>query len=68
MNKDILQGQSRELRGKLKQKWGQLTDNELTEIEGNAEILAGKLQARYGMSREEAERESREFRRENNLN
>jgi len=68
MNKDTMQGKAREMKGKLKQKWGQLTDDELTEIEGNAEILAGKLQVRYGVTREEAERQVNEFRRENNWN
>lgn len=65
MNKDTMQGKAREMKGKLKQKWGQLTDDELTEIEGDAEILAGKLQVRYGVTREEAERQVKEFRREN---
>lgn len=65
MNKDTMQGKAREMKGKLKQKWGQLTDDELTEIEGNSEILAGKLQVRYGVTREEAERQVKEFRRDN---
>lgn len=68
MNKDTVQGKARELSGKLKQKWGQLTDDEITEIEGNAEILAGKLQVRYGVTREEAEKQVKEFRKENNWN
>ncbi len=68
MNKDTVQGKARELTGKLKQKWGQLTDDEITEIEGNAEILAGKLQVRYGVTREEAEKQVKEFRKDNNWN
>jgi uncharacterized protein YjbJ (UPF0337 family) len=68
MNKDTVQGKARELKGKLKQKWGQLTDDEITEIEGNAEILAGKLQVRYGVTKEDAEKQVREFRREHNWN
>lgn len=68
MNKDTVQGKAREMKGKLKQKWGQLTDDELTEIEGNAEILAGKLQVRYGVTREEAEQQVKDFRKENNWN
>ena len=66
MNKDTVQGKAREMKGKIKQKWGQLTDDELVEIEGNAEILAGKLQGRYGVTREEAERQVKDFRRDNN--
>lgn len=68
MNKDTVQGKAREMKGKIKQKWGQLTDDELTEIEGNAEILAGKLQVRYGVTREEAEQQVKDFRRDNNWN
>ncbi len=64
MNKDTIKGKTHEMKGKLKQKWGQLTDDELTEIEGNAEILAGKLQTRYGVTKEEAERQADEFRKE----
>lgn len=68
MNKDTMQGKARELKGRIKQKWGELTDDEITEIEGNAEILAGKLQTRYGVTREEAERQVREFRKEQGWN
>ena len=65
MNKDTIQGKAHELKGKLKQKWGQLTDDEITEIEGNAEILAGKLQVRYGVTKDEAEKQVKEFRKDN---
>lgn len=65
MNKDTMQGNFTELKGKIKQKWGQLTDDEIDEMEGNAQILSGKLQERYGLAREEAERQAKEFRNEN---
>jgi uncharacterized protein YjbJ (UPF0337 family) len=45
-----------------------LTDDEIDELEGKSEILAGKLQERYGMNREEAEREVRDFRTRNDWN
>ena len=67
MNKDTLEGQWKQIKGKAKAKWGDLTDDELTEINGNAERLAGLIQERYGRSREEAERETRQFFDDNRL-
>lgn len=66
MNRDQVQGNFNQLKGKIKQKWGQLTDDEIDEMEGNAQILAGKLQERYGLSREDAERQANEFKTQNN--
>lgn len=65
MNKDITAGTFKQLKGKIKQQWGKLTDDEIDQMEGNAEILAGKLQERYGMGKEDAEREARDFRSRN---
>lgn len=62
MNKDQAAGQWKQVRGKLKEQWGRLTDNELDELEGHGDQLAGKLQQRYGIAREEAERQARDFR------
>jgi uncharacterized protein YjbJ (UPF0337 family) len=68
MNKDTMQGQAKQLKGKLKEKWGKLTDDELDQIEGHAEILAGKLQEHYGIERDEAEQQIKDFRKRNNWN
>jgi uncharacterized protein YjbJ (UPF0337 family) len=68
MNKDTMRGNFTQLKGKIKQQWGKLTDDEIDQLEGNAEILAGKLQERYGIERDEAERQAREFRSRNNWN
>lgn len=57
MNKDIFKGKWKQLKGKVKAEWGELTDDELDVIDGDRERLAGKIQERYGKSREEAERE-----------
>jgi uncharacterized protein YjbJ (UPF0337 family) len=57
MNEDVLKGQWKQLVGSVKQQWGKLTDDELTEIDGNREKLLGKLQERYGYARNEAEQE-----------
>ena len=57
MNKDIFEGNWKQLKGKVKAEWGELTDDELDVIDGNRERLAGKIQERYGKTREEANRE-----------
>lgn len=54
MNRDILQGQWMQLKGKVKQQWGRLTDDELAEVNGRYDELAGLIQERYGYSRDEA--------------
>lgn len=61
MNKDRIRGQWKQLAGTLKEKWGKLTDDDLAIAEGNSEYLAGKLQERYGITKEEAERRVKEF-------
>lgn len=62
MNSDTLKGKWMQVRGEVKSAWGKLTDDELTEIEGNTEKLVGKLQEKYGYSREKAEMEVSNFR------
>jgi uncharacterized protein YjbJ (UPF0337 family) len=57
VNRDILKGKWTQLKGGIRTRWGKLTDDDLTQIEGEAEKLIGKLQERYGYRREEAERE-----------
>jgi uncharacterized protein YjbJ (UPF0337 family) len=57
MNRDTLEGQWMQLKGKVRQQWGRLTDDEIDRMQGNAEMLIGRIQERYGQSREEAERE-----------
>ena len=56
MNWDIISGEWRELRGKVRAKWGKLTDNDLEVIGGKKETLIGRLQQRYGMARSRGER------------
>lgn len=57
MNRDILEGKWMQLKGNIKQQWGRLTDDELDQINGRYEELVGKIQERYGYSREEAANE-----------
>lgn len=61
MNKDTLEGNWKQLKGKVRAKWGQLTDDEIEVINGRRQELSGKLQQRYGMAREQADREIDEF-------
>jgi uncharacterized protein YjbJ (UPF0337 family) len=61
MNQDQFAGQWKQFKGKVKQQWGKLTDDDLTVIEGNQDELIGKVQERYGIEREEAERQVRDF-------
>lgn len=61
MNWDQLQGNWLQFRGKVKEKWGKLTDDDLDVINGKRDQLAGRLQARYGYAKEQAEKEADEF-------
>lgn len=61
MNADVLKGQWKQIKGGLKASWGKLTDDDITEIEGNEEKLIGILQKRYGYSKDEAEKEYNKF-------
>lgn len=57
MNKEILEGKWYQLKGSVKQKWGKLTDDDIDEIDGSMDRLAGKLEERYGKHREAVEKE-----------
>jgi tetratricopeptide (TPR) repeat protein len=61
MNANILEGRWMQLKGSIREKWGELTDDELDQIAGKRDRLAGILQERYGYSELEAERELDEF-------
>lgn len=57
MNWDVIEGNWKQFRGEAQRKWGKLTDDDLEQAAGVRRQLAGKIQERYGKSREEAERE-----------
>jgi uncharacterized protein YjbJ (UPF0337 family) len=61
MNADILKGKWKEMKGGVKEKWGKLTDDDLTQIEGKEEQLLGLLQKRYGYTKEKAQEEYERF-------
>ncbi len=68
MNNERMSGAWHQLKGKVKEEWGKLTDDDLTQLEGHGEKLAGKLQERYGLAKDEAERRAKDFRSRNNWN
>jgi len=57
MNEDILKGQWKELKGRVRRRWGKITVDDMAQIQGDREVLAGKIQERYGRSREQVEEE-----------
>ena len=56
MNWDQMSGHWKQFKGKVKEKWGDLTDDDLDKIEGRREQLVGKIQQRYGIAKDEAEK------------
>jgi uncharacterized protein YjbJ (UPF0337 family) len=63
MNWDQLEGKWTQYSGKAKEKWGKLTDDDLTVIRGRRDQLIGKVQERYGIAKQEAEKQVDEFAR-----
>lgn len=61
MNWDIIQGKWDQLKGSVKEKWGDLTDDELTQISGQQDKLSGTLQEKYGWTKEKADDEIDRF-------
>lgn len=57
MNEDILKGRWAQIKGKIRQQWGKLTDDDVDQIAGQSEQLIGRLQERYGLARDEARRQ-----------
>lgn len=65
MNEDSVKGKWTEMKGKVKQQWGKLTDNDVTQMQGSYEELSGKLQKTYGYQKDEAKKEIDKFIKEN---
>lgn len=61
MNWDIVEGNWKQFKGKAKEQWGKLTDDDLDVIAGKRDQLAGRVQEAYGVSKDEAEKQIREF-------
>ncbi len=61
MNKDQFIGNWKQLKGEAKRQWGKLTDDQLDVIEGNRQKLTGHIQEAYGIAKEEAETQIRDW-------
>jgi uncharacterized protein YjbJ (UPF0337 family) len=61
MNRDIAQGQWKRVKGKARDMWGLITDDELEQIGGKFQGLVGKVQEKYGLAKDEAEEQVGEF-------
>ena len=57
MNNDRVAGNWKQMKGKIKEQWGKLTDDDLDEISGRREQLEGKIQARYGLAKDQVRRD-----------
>jgi uncharacterized protein YjbJ (UPF0337 family) len=64
MNWDEVEGKWKQIKGAVKAKWGKLTDDDLDVIAGRREQLVGKIQERYGITRDEAEKQIESWDRE----
>jgi uncharacterized protein YjbJ (UPF0337 family) len=61
MNWDRIEGNWKQFKGRARQQWGKLTDDELDQDAGRREELVGRIQERYGIARDEAERQVRDW-------
>jgi len=61
MNQDEASGNWKQFKGKMKEKWGKLTDDDMTVIEGKRDQLVGKIQERYGYAKDQAESEVKDW-------
>lgn len=67
MNSDQVEGKWKQLKGAVKQQWGKLTDDDITSLSGKKDELIGRLQERYGYTKEQASKEADAFARANNI-
>lgn len=67
MNQDIIKGKWHEIKGKVLQQWGKLTDDDLAQMKGSSEELAGILQKKYGYENDRMQNEIDTFLEKHNL-
>jgi uncharacterized protein YjbJ (UPF0337 family) len=60
-NWEQIAGKWKQIKGEAKKKWGALTDDELVQIDGNRDILVGKIQEKYGIAKEEVNQQIDEW-------
>jgi uncharacterized protein YjbJ (UPF0337 family) len=63
MNWEQVKGNWKQVKGRIKQQWGRLTDDELDVIDGRRDVLVGRVQEAYGITKQEAERQIRDWER-----
>ena len=63
MNTDQLQGKWKQMKGSIKERWGKLTDDDVDIVNGRSDQLVGKIQEKYGIAKEEAQRQVDEWMR-----
>jgi len=61
MNSDKIEGNWKQVKGKIKEQWGKLTDDDIDVIAGKRDQLLGRIQERHGIAKDEADRQVREF-------
>jgi uncharacterized protein YjbJ (UPF0337 family) len=61
MNSDQLKGKWKQMKGSVKERWGKLTDGDLDVVDGQSDQLIGKIQERYGIARQEAQKQVDEW-------
>jgi uncharacterized protein YjbJ (UPF0337 family) len=61
MNWDEIKGKWHQVKGSIRAKWGELTDDEIEELDGNREKMVGKIQEKYGVAKDEAEKQVDEW-------
>lgn len=68
MNQDRIEGNWTQFKGKVQEQWGKLTDDDLDIIAGKRDQLLGRIQARHGLEKDEAEKQVDAFRERNSTN
>lgn len=61
MNSDITEGKWKEMKGRIREQYGKLTDDEIEEAKGSSEKLSGKLQSKYGFAKDEADKKANDL-------
>ena len=67
MNRDVLQGKWKQMKGRVRERWGELTNDDVDRMTGASEQLVGKIQERYGIARDEAQREVDDWLRDEDI-
>jgi uncharacterized protein YjbJ (UPF0337 family) len=65
MNKDRIEGNWKQLKGKVKEQWGKLTDDDLDVVAGKRDQLVGRIQERHGVSKDEADKQVKDWEKKN---